>query len=83
MLEAGGRADPTRGVGSLRPHLSAWDLPSCLISRSLGLAGDSSLTLIWPVSGRGRGCVEWSTYVFLSMGSLLCYMPESEMCAHV
>lgn len=83
MLEAGGRADPTRGVGPLRPHLSVWDFPSCWLSRSHGLAGDSSLTLTWPVSGRGRGCVEWSTRVFLSMGYMLCSMPESEMCAHV
>lgn len=84
MLEAGGRTDPTRGVGPLRPHLSAWDLPSCWLSRSLGLAGESSLTLIWPVSGRGRGvCVEWSTCVFLSMGYVLCYTPESEKCARV
>lgn len=83
MLEAGGRAGPTQGVGPLRPHLLAWGFLSCWFSRSHGLAGDSSLTLIWPCFRKGQRVLEWSTYVFIYMGYMLCYMPESEMCAHV
>lgn len=43
LLETGGRAGLTRGVSPLRPQLSAWGFPSCWLSRSHRLAGDSSV----------------------------------------
>lgn len=83
VLEAGGKAGPTQGVGSLRPQLSAWGFSSGLFSRSHGLAGESPSSSCGLCSERGRGCAEWSTCVLIYIGYMLCYMPESEMCAHV